>query len=303
MKIKLLLLTFLLTPFLVFAGSIHSAYPGIITTQSKLEIQNNREATPLFDQFKFYARVFIIKENDTEFSYQQVCGASILDSQHILTAAHCVKGLPRSNYRRFKFAIVVNNINEHPNYKDFIPLAGIHLHPNYNDSNYNNDIAILTLKDPITTDFTSIKIPSYKDVLYYKKLQSYLSVGMGELRAERKPLHRLTMSKMRPSTDIGCSSVIKNLTGSVDMYPANGASLCVLPLDKRNICDGDSGGPLSYIDEKGEQQQIGVASYGFSICSDYRYPSVFTEIYLYRDWIESVKSKSLLRFTPKLTHP
>lgn len=50
---------------------------------------------------------------------------------------------------------------------------------------------------------------------------------------------------------------------------------------------GDSGGPLVIKDENGKSTQVGLTSYGVSVGCELGYPSAFTRISSYADWLEA----------------
>ncbi|ALC38506.1 CG11912 [Drosophila busckii] len=51
-------------------------------------------------------------------------------------------------------------------------------------------------------------------------------------------------------------------------------------------CNGDSGGPLVNKRADGRVQQVGVVSWGYTPCASTRYPSVYTYLGAFSDWIE-----------------
>ena len=57
-----------------------------------------------------------------------------------------------------------------------------------------------------------------------------------------------------------------------------------VPEGDKTICNGDSGGSLSWVSPKGEFQVIGISSYVLRGCIDGM--GVFTRVTEYLDWIE-----------------
>ena len=295
MKKTLLLPALLLSSTAVLAEVAKndiSIGPIITKTKSEASIKIINGTQADFEQFKFYVRLFLFKETETTFSYGQLCGASILDSQHILTAAHCVTEDLLNKYKDYNLSVAINDIDKSPDYSSFHPVEKVFSYPDYDAINYSNDIAIIKLKEPILTDFTSINIPTYDDVIYYEQLPTYSATGMGKTSDLSGRSSELMTTEMKSSMDLVCSVLVGgfliNSQGTSMIYPASGSAICAIPIEGSNICNGDSGGPLSYLDAQGIQQQIGVASYGITTCESMTLPSVFTEIYHYKEWIYNV---------------
>ena len=75
------------------------------------------------------------------------CGAVIVSSSHLLTAAHCLEDYPKESYvvRVGDWDQDVEDIDE----QEF-SIAAVHFHPEYNVGAYlNNDLAVVRLKTPV----------------------------------------------------------------------------------------------------------------------------------------------------------
>lgn len=65
------------------------------------------------------------------------------------------------------------------------------------------------------------------------------------------------------------------------------SNICTYTGLRDGVCNGDSGGPLRYTDENGRQIVIGVTSFVSDIgCVVSGWPSVFTRVTSFLDWIE-----------------
>lgn len=89
-----------------------------------------------------------------------ICGGSILDESHIVTAGHCfVKDTLIENY-----AIVVNDSSGAYGLHNLRKIKSFTVHPDYDDDRLFNDIAIIELQDPIEEKITAVTIASPNEV-------------------------------------------------------------------------------------------------------------------------------------------
>ena len=51
------------------------------------------------------------------------------------------------------------------------------------------------------------------------------------------------------------------------------------------ICGEDAGGPLACLDDAGRPYLAGIVSWGMQPCGQARYPNVFSNVALTRDWL------------------
>lgn len=64
--------------------------------------------------------------------------------------------------------------------------------------------------------------------------------------------------------------------------------MCAGGVKGKDSCSGDSGGPLLYVSQNGKKQrymQQGIVSYGSQDCAIGGYPTIYTKVSYYIDWI------------------
>lgn len=232
-------------------------------------------ANASISNYPFYARLIIPVSNS---SFYHTCGASILNSNYLLTAAHCVYGVDISQY-----AAVINKDDNYFSMEDVLTFSDVYLHPNYSYTTYDHDIAILKLDSPITESFTPISIASENEVDYYSTLSEFTIVGMGQInRDNENPVSasRLQYGNVKTLYDENCTQYISQSAENV---------VCAEPQNGTDSCFGDSGGPLVYEGNNGSRQAA-LVSYGATttgVCGTDGF-TVYTEVAGYADWIEEI---------------
>ncbi|MDF2152630.1 serine protease [Vibrio sp. CAU 1672] len=242
------------------------------------------------DQLPFFARLILHRTGESKFS--NICGGSVVNDRYIMTAAHCVyNDVFVDGWTENDLRVLLKNPTGNDVYvEEFKDVRNIIIHPEYNPDNFwINDIALLELTYPITDNVQSITLP--QDFGDYSDKSAYQIFGLGltDSSQEQGPDY-LQTAEVMPLSDTQC----------YDMLPAPGfnadESLCANGFPDREytaICAGDSGGPLTYLDDNHHYQQIGIVSYGAKICETESIPSVFTEVLHYNAWIESHSSSGV----------
>uniref|UniRef100_A0AAV2LFL2 Peptidase S1 domain-containing protein n=1 Tax=Knipowitschia caucasica TaxID=637954 RepID=A0AAV2LFL2_KNICA len=226
-----------------------------------------------------------------------ICGATVISTDWVLTAAHCILSPSASAYTLYFGKQTQSGSNPH---EETRPVSQIIVHADYNSTTFNNDIALMKLSSSISySDYIKPVCLASSSSLFHNSTSCW-GTGWGRLSKD-EPLvaHDVLQEVQIP--------VIGNQMCSCSYLKVENASitsnmLCAGELGK-GICQGDSGGPVQC--KQGTKWiQAGISSFGIPCAIGF--PEVFARVSAYQVWITgqvSGASISFVEFTSSGTDP
>ena len=213
-------------------------------------------------------------------SWSHSCGASLIGSNRALSAAHCVDGASASILR------VIAGLHQRSDTSgtQTSNVASYTMHAQYNQGTptFANDIAILNLATAITAGGNVAFAALAQGANDFAGTTCVIS-GWGRTSASNTLPDTLQKASIGVISRTQCQSAVAGIGNIGDGH------ICLFD-SANNIgsCNGDSGGPLN-CPSGGSTVVAGVTSWGISSLGVCRqdYPSVYTRVSFYYDWINS----------------
>jgi len=230
-------------------------------------------------------QVALLKKEEYDNVY--VCGGSLIDSSHILTAAHCIKQLQPAQIRARLGEWDVNNDSEFfPNIEYDVISATIH--PEYYSNNLYNDLAVLKIAGSV--DYASnphispVCIPhAHQD---FAGQRCYVT-GWGKDAFGRGGAYQQVLKEVEVPVllDFDCERKLKRTRLGLD-FVLHPSFICAGGEEGKDSCKGDGGGPL-VCQTGGSWQLAGIVSWGVG-CGEKDIPGVYVKVSQFTHWIREV---------------
>ncbi|CAF0854555.1 unnamed protein product [Rotaria sp. Silwood1] len=203
------------------------------------------------------------------------CGGTLIDTRHVLTAAHCLTSVSSSQIR------VIAGLHERQNLNtgrtQNIGVSRIFMHEQYSTTTQAHDIAILRLSQPVQlNDYVRLICLPGPDP---QESATVTVAGWGTVYKNSLLATHLRQVSVKV-TNAQASAAYSN---SFNVQRQIGAG--IPNLGGKDSCQGDSGGPLMY-NHNGQWYLSGVVSFG-NDCALPNYPGVYTRTSAYNSWIQS----------------
>jgi secreted trypsin-like serine protease len=224
-------------------------------------------------KYPFVALMDVDRKNG---QHVRSCGASLIDQDSVLTAAHCLHDLPNPN--SLNLEVIVGRTVRSSNQGQVRSWKSIYLHPNYNPQNSAYDAAVINLGRAVM-GIKPIKLATSSQNNLESPGRKATVAGWGNTFAnppdppgEPNFPDRMQQVQVPIYSDARGKQVYgKDYVPEV-MIAAGGKGV--------DTCQGDSGGPL-FAQVSGKYTQIGITSVGFGcaigkpgVYAEVNYPSI-----------------------------
>ncbi|XP_053699306.1 trypsin alpha-3-like [Sabethes cyaneus] len=209
------------------------------------------------------------------------CGGTIVDLQHVLTAASCVMhpttfSLVNPHWLR----VIAGDLNLVPAsyHREVRNVSRLFVHPNYNNETNNNDLAVLRLSRPFPEFHNTIE-PAILATRAFTYGTQCRYVGWGTTTSGPTA----AINPTQRSINVPIIAAVECNVPTVHNFRVLPAMICAgsLTATPDTTCQGNVGGGL-YCNE----QLAGVLIFGLA-CGSANQPGVYTDVRQYRQWIYS----------------
>jgi len=229
--------------------------------------------------------------------YCQICGATIISEEWILTGAHCMFNVPKE-----ELGILVgdNDLYSISNEQKFIRVKEKVVHPDFNQPTpLNNDIGLLRLETPIvfTKYISPLCLPAFGETGFGSSAsgsgntsmldttgldivgKNATVLGWGMINDDGVYAEALRGVSVEILDNDVCNKLYGIMTETM---------MCTSGSNGRSTCYGDSGGPAIIRQPDGTFVQVGILAFGALAGCEKGYPSGQVLVHKYIDWIQAV---------------
>ncbi|MEC8324628.1 MAG: trypsin-like serine protease [Pseudomonadota bacterium] len=212
-----------------------------------------------------------------QFNQQHFCGASIINKDWVLTAAHCVESVKKSELGNM--SIRYNFIDQASDQGLSVNIENIYIHPEYL-AGKSTDVALIKLASPVT-DIEYLTLATDADADQIQSGTEAIVSGWGATASGGDVSTQLLKVKVPLVSNEVCNSEAA-YNGKIAA-----TEICAgFATGGKDSCQGDSGGPLVIAGSNGPLQ-VGVVSWGDGCALPNKY-GVYARVTSFNAWFDDV---------------